>query len=103
MKLATEMLTVVTSPKTRLPLPTLIHTISNESLQLNALYGRRSLAEVTMEPELDISNATPFSSTQVFEQAATTADEHGVQICVPQRFVTRTGQRVTDMSLDTLT
>lgn len=56
-----------------------------------------------MEPELDILNVIPFASTQEFELAATTRDENEVQVYVPQRFVTRTDQLVTDVSLDPLT
>lgn len=56
-----------------------------------------------MEPEFDISSAPPFASTQAFEQAATTADKHGVQVYIPQRFVTKTDQLVADMPLDILT
>lgn len=53
-----------------------------------------------MEPEPDVSNVTPFPPAQAFKQAATAADEHGVNLYAPQRIVTRTCQRMTYMSLD---
>ena len=56
-----------------------------------------------MDQGPDFSNATPFSTAQAFEEAATTVDDNGVQSYVPGRFVTRTGQRVPEMPLDTLT
>lgn len=56
-----------------------------------------------MEREIDISSAIRFASTQEVELAATTRDENGVQVYVPQQFVTKTSQLVTDMSLDLLT
>lgn len=56
-----------------------------------------------MDSEPDISNTTSFPYTQDFEQAVTSANKHGLQLYVRRRVVTRTGQRVTSMSLDTLT
>lgn len=38
-----------------------------------------------------------------FAHAAITEDENGVEVYAPQCFVLRTGQLVTDMSLDLLT
>lgn len=55
-----------------------------------------------MDPALTVSNSTPFQSAQVFEQAAAVADERGVHLYLPERLFTRTGQRVTEMFLDTL-
>ena len=53
--------------------------------------------------EIDLSAATVFASPQEFEDTATTPGANGIRIYAPDRFVTRTQQRASDMSLDILT
>ena len=53
--------------------------------------------------KMDQAPASPFPTAQAFEEEAAVVDDNGVQSYVPGRFVTRTGQRVSEMPLDTLT
>ena len=63
----------------------------------------RGSAQMSSHQELDLSAATAFASQQAFEDTATTPGANGIRIYAPDRFVARTQQRASDMSLDLLT